>query len=65
MNICIPNPGADRQLESLLKKYHHQPKIKHKALKYLFTGPPQVGKTTLKKRLLKAIKNLISSGVVD
>ena len=65
MNICIPNPGADLQLEILLEKYRHQPKIKHKALKCLFTGPPQVGKTTLKKRLLKAIKNLISSGVVD
>ena len=49
----------------MLEKYRHQPKIKHKALKCLFTGPPQVGKTTLKKRLLKAIKNLISSGVVD
>ena len=65
MNICIPNPGADLQLEILLEKYRHQPKIKHKALKCLFTGPPQVGKTTLKKRLLKAIKNLISSGVVN
>ena len=38
MNICIPNPGADRQLESLLEKYRHQPKIKHKALKCLFTA---------------------------
>ena len=55
----------DLQLENLLRKYRHQPKIKHKSLKCLFTGPPRVGKTTLKKRLLKMIKNLIASGVVS
>ena len=55
----------DLQLEKLLKKYCHQPKIKHKSLKCLFTGPPRVGKTTLKKRLLKMIKNLITSGVIS
>ena len=55
----------DLQLENLLQKYRHQPTIKHKSLKCLFTGPPRVGKTTLKKRLLKLIKNLISSGVVS
>ena len=55
----------DSQLENLLEKYRHQPTIKHKSLKCLFTGPPRVGKTTLKKRLLKTIKNLISSGVVS
>ena len=49
----------------MLEKYRHQRKIKHKSLKCLFTGPPRVGKTTLKKRLLKAIKNLISSGEVS
>ena len=49
-------------MESLLEKYRHQPKIKHKSLKCLFTGPPRVGKTTLKKRLLRVIKNLITSG---
>ena len=59
------NIGSDVQLERLLKKYCHQKKIKHKSLKCLFTGPPRVGKTTLKKRLLKAIKNLISSGEVS
>ena len=53
------------RLKNLLEKYRHQRKIKHKSLKCLFTGPPRVGKTTLKKRLLKTIKNLISSGVVS
>ena len=55
----------DLQVKKLLEKYHHQPKIKHKSLKCLFTGAPRVGKTTLKKRLLKTIKNLITSGVVS
>ena len=55
----------DLQVKKLLEKYHHQPKIKHKCLKCLFTGPPRVGKTTLKKRLLRIIKNLISSGAVS
>ena len=55
----------DSQVESLLEKYRHQPKIKHKSLKCLFTGPPRVGKTTLKKRLLRVIKNLITSGVLN
>ena len=62
--FCI-HIEADPQLENLLEKYHQQPKIKHKSLKCLFTGPPRVGKTTLKKRLLKVIKNLISSGIVS
>jgi len=35
--------------------------IKQKSLKCLFTGPPQVGKTTLIKRLLKTIINIIYS----
>ena len=52
-------------MENLLEKYRHQGMIKHKSFKCLFTGPPQVGKTTLKKRLLKIIKNLVSSGVVS
>ena len=56
---------ANFQLKKLLEKYRHQRRIKHKSLKCLFTGPPRVGKTTLKKRLLKTIKNLISSGVVN
>ena len=56
---------VDFQLENLLEKYRHQGMIKHKSLKCFFTGPPRVGKTTLKKRLLKIIKNLISSGVVS
>ena len=55
----------DSQVESLLEKYRHQPKIKHTSLKCLFTGPPRVGKTTLKKRLLRVIKNLITSGVLN
>ena len=62
--ICI-HIEVDSQLERLLEKYRHQPTIKHKSLKCLFTGPPRVGKTTLKKRLLKMIKNLITSGVVS
>ena len=62
--ICI-HIEIDLQLENLLKKYRHQPIIKHKSLKCLFTGPPRVGKSTLKKRLLKTIKNLITSGVVS
>ena len=49
----------------MFEKYRYQQKIKHKSLKCLFTGPPRVGKTTLKKRLLKVIKNLITSGVVS
>ena len=52
-------------MESLLEKYRHLPKIKHKSLKCLFTGQPRVGKTTLKKRLLRVIKNLITSGVLS
>jgi len=56
---------ADFELERLLGKYHSQQKIKHTSLKCLFNGPPRVGKTTLKKRLLKAIKNLITSGVTS
>ena len=56
---------ADLELERLLGKYHSQQKIKHTSLKCLFNGPPRVGKTTLKKRLLKAIKNLITSGVTS
>ena len=59
------NVEADSQLRKLLEKYRYQRKIKHKSLKCLFTGPPHVGKTTLKKRLLKMIKNLITSGVVS
>ena len=59
------NVEADFQLEILLEKYRHQRKIKYKSLKWLFTGPPRVGKTTLKKRLLKIIKNLKSSGEVS
>ena len=55
----------DSHLVSLLEKYRDEPKIKHKSLKCLFTGPPRVGKTTLKNRLLKVIKNLITSGVVS
>ena len=62
--FCI-HIEADPQLENLLEKYHQQPTIKHKSLKCLFTGPPRVGKTTFKKRLLKVIKNLISSNVVS
>ena len=48
------------QLKNLFEKYPE--KIRHKSLKCLFTGPPQVGKTTLKKRMLKTIKNIVSSG---
>ena len=55
------NIDVEHQLKSLLKKYSHQEKIKHKSIKCLFTGPPRVGKTTLKKRLLKTIKNLHTS----
>ena len=62
--FCI-NIEADPQLETLLEKYRHESTIKHKSLKCLFTGPPRVGKTTLKKRLLRVIKNLISSGVIS
>ena len=52
-------------MESLLEKYRHQPKIKHKSLKCLFTGLPRAGTTVLKKRLLRVIKNLITSGVLS
>ena len=64
-NFVSPNTEAEFQLENLLEKYRHQEKIKHKSLKCLFTGPPRVGKTTLKKRLLKIITNLVSSGEVS
>jgi len=59
------NVETDAQLENLLEKYRHQGTIRHKSLKCLFTGPPRVGKTTLRKRMMKTIKNLISSGVID
>ena len=62
--VCM-NTDDDPQLNSLLEKYRHQGMIRHKSLKCLFTGPPRVGKTTLRKRLLKIIKNLISSGVIS
>ena len=52
------------ELENLLEKYRHQQKIRHKSVKLLFTGLPRAGKTVLKKRLLRVIKNLISSGIV-
>ena len=71
LNLCISlilicvHIEIDSQLENLLEKYRHQPTIKHRSLKCLFTGPPRVGKTTLKKRLLKMIKNLITSSVVS
>ena len=54
---------AESQVDRLLEKYRPQGMIRYKSLKCLFTGPPRVGKTTLKKRLLKIITNLISSGV--
>ena len=63
--MILIHAEIDSQLKILLEKYRHQPTIKHKSLKCLFTGPPRVGKTTLKKRLLKTIKNLILSGVVS
>ena len=63
-SVCnLQNIDVEYQLRSLLEKYSHQEKIKHKSLKCLFTGPPRVGKTTLKKRLLKTIKNLTSNAV--
>ena len=63
--LSAPNIGADPQLVELLEKYRHQGMIKPKSLKCLFTGPPRTGKTTLKNRLLKTIKNLISLGVAS
>ena len=65
MNLISIHIDIDSHLVRLLEKYQHEPKIKHKSLKCLFTGPPRVGKTTLKKRLLKTIKNLITSGVAS
>ena len=62
MDFICTNTEGDFQLENLLEKYRHQRMIKHKSLKCLFTGPPRTGKTTLKKRLLKEIRNLISLG---
>ena len=62
--MCI-HTEIDLQVQHLLAKYRHQPIIKHKSLKCLFTGPPRVGKSTLKKRLLKTIKNLLDSGIVS
>ena len=62
--VCL-NTETDFQLENLLEKYRHQRMIKHKSLKCLFTGPPRTGKSTLKKRLLKTIKNLKSSGITS
>jgi len=56
---------TDVQFERLFKKYCLKGTIKHKSLKCLFTGPPRVGKTTLRNRLLKKIRNLISSGVTS
>ena len=62
LSFVFINTEADFQLKNLLEKYRHQRMIKHKSLKCLFTGPPRTGKTTLMKRLLKAVKNLISLG---
>jgi len=59
------NLETDAQLESLLEKYRHKGTIRHKSLKCLFTGPPRVGKTTLRKRMMKTIKNLITSDVIN
>lgn len=61
--VCI-HTETGIELENLLEKYRHQQKIRHKSVKLLFTGLPRAGKTVLKKRLLRVIKNLISSGVV-
>ena len=61
--VCI-HTETGIQLENLLEKYRHQHEIRQKSVKLLFTGLPRAGKTVLKKRLLRVIKNLISSGVV-
>ena len=65
VDFASMNIETDAQLEDLLRKYRHQGTIRHKSLKCLLTGPPRVGKTTLRKRMVKAIKNLISSGVIN
>jgi len=65
VHFASMNIETDVQLENLLEKYRDQGTIRHKSLKCLFTGPPRVGKTTLRKRMMKTIKNLISSGVIN
>ena len=56
--VCV-HTETGIQLENLLEKYRHQQKIRHKSIKLLFTGLPRAGKTVLKKRLLRVIKNLV------
>jgi len=65
VHFACMNIETDVQLENLLEKYRHQGRIRHKSLKCLFTGPPRVGKTTLRKRIMKTVKNLVSSGVIN
>ena len=54
--------GVDEEMEELLKKYRDRMEemVNFKAVKCIFSGPPRVGKTTVKRRLLKEIINLRS-----
>ena len=45
-----------------MNKYKDQPTIDYKSLKCSFIGPPRVGKTTTRKRLMEEIVNLSISG---
>ena len=44
-----------------MAKYQDQPTINYKSLKFTFIGPPEVGKTTTRKRLTEEVINLSSS----
>ena len=46
-----------------MNKYKDQPTINHKSLKCSFIGPPRVGKTTTRMRLMEEIVNIATSGL--
>ena len=54
---------ANKNLTALMSKYKDQPTINHKSLKCSFIGPPRVGKTTTKMRLMEEIVNIATSGL--
>ena len=53
---------ANRKFSALMKKYKDQPTINYKSLKCTFIGPPRVGKTTTRMRLMEEIVNISSTG---
>ena len=61
-------PLQERTIEqsTLMQKYAGQGLVKFKSLRMTFSGPPCVGKTTLKKRLMREMVNISKTlGVPD